>query len=93
MNFKEFKKSARLLCSLLPHNAKEIELITGIKIHGDELQYLLVYDKNCYINLELQSHPIADFFSYYLVIGNEEYCSDDLEELEKILFKRHYLTS
>ena len=39
MNFKEFKKSARLLCSLLPHNAKEIELITGIKVHGDELEY------------------------------------------------------
>ena len=58
----------------------------------DKIEDLLVYDKDCYIVLDMQygkAHE-EDFFSYYLVIGNEEFCSDDLQKLEKILYNEHY---
>tara|TARA_R100000700_G_C3103757_1_gene99695 strand:+ start:386 stop:673 length:288 start_codon:yes stop_codon:yes gene_type:complete len=95
MTFKEFQQSARLLCNILPHNAIEMQKITEQKPHIDEHDYLLVYDKDCYIFLEMQYGKIheEDFFSYYLVIGNEEYFSDDLQKLEKILYNEHYKTA
>ena len=34
----------------------------------------------------MQSHPVTNFFSYYLVLGNEEFVSDDLDELERMLY-------
>jgi len=87
MTFKEFQNTARLLCNILPHNALEMERITEQKPHTDEHEYLLVYAKDLYINLEMQFDPEADFFSYYLVLGNEEYVRDDRESLERELYE------
>tara|TARA_A100000172_G_scaffold77060_1_gene61066 strand:+ start:537 stop:863 length:327 start_codon:yes stop_codon:yes gene_type:complete len=105
MTFKEFQNTARLLCNIFPHHVKEMERITGhcdqyirtsedfIKIGLTEhIEYLLAYDKDCFIFLEMQygkAHE-EDYFSYYLVIGNEEFFSDDLQKLEKILYNEHY---
>jgi|TARA_R100000084_G_C4582950_1_gene114677 hypothetical protein len=109
MTFKEFQQSARLLCNILLHDVKRMNKVTGdtglfkeyiitnddfIKINQtEEMEYLLVYSKDCYIFLELQNHPVADYFKYYLVIGNDEYFSCDLEKLEKILYNEHYKTA
>ena len=86
MTFKQFQNTARLLCNVLPHNAIEMQKILDQEVYGDELEFLLVYEKDLYINLEMQSHPVANFFSYYLVLGNEEFVSDDLDELERMLY-------
>ena len=103
MTFKEFQQSAKLLCNLLPHNVKRMNEVTGnigefkeyiitnddfIKsTQTEELQYLLVYKKDLYIYLELQMHPVNEFFSYYLVLGNEEFVNDDLTKLERKLYE------
>jgi len=77
-----------MLFGNLPHHKKEMIDITGNDMWNDELEFLLVYDANCYIYAELDTS--GEWFNYYLCLLTAEYTDTNLAKLERILFDDWY---
>lgn len=85
LSFEEFQKSRRVSTDPL-----EIMELSG-HCEGTKILYVAahVYEDSCWI---MEQSPNHRPYKYWLLIETSEWESDNLEELERILYDNWYLT-